>query len=270
MKPLEQYNKLFEVYQFFNKELFDSALPDAFITLQDKKGCYGFFAHNRFIGKKGSGKLDEIALNPEYFYKGDKEFLQTLVHEMCHLWQYHFGEPTRAGYHNKEWAFKMESLGLMPSNTGAPGGSKTGQKMADYSIKDGLFEKKIKALIKTGILEWIYKSRAALLTNTIKEITSDEIILNSEASLDSFTPGAYMNINNSFIKIDSVDPDANSIKYHSITKPVTMPEGEASFSLHKHNNIKIKYTCPECGLNAWGKAGLRLKCVDCDMELETL
>lgn len=43
-------------------------------------------------------------------------------------------EPT-----NEEWADKMEGIGLMPSSTGKPGGSRTGEKMADYAIEGGLF-----------------------------------------------------------------------------------------------------------------------------------
>jgi len=67
------------------------------------------------------------------------EVLQTLVHEMVHAWQFHFGKPGRRGYHNKEWADKMEAIGLMPSSTGKPGGARTGEKMADYAIPGGLF-----------------------------------------------------------------------------------------------------------------------------------
>ena len=42
---------------------------------------------------------------------------------MTHLEQAHFGKPSRNGYHNKEWADLMERVGLMPSDTGAPGAS---------------------------------------------------------------------------------------------------------------------------------------------------
>jgi hypothetical protein len=33
--------------------------------------------------------------------------------------------------------------------------------------------------------------------------------------------------------------------------------------------VKVKYSCPQCELNVWGKAGLHLRCDDCDQELET-
>ena len=65
----------------------------------------------------------EIALNPDTFEdRTDMEILNTLAHEMCHLWQHYFGKPSRGGYHNREWATMMEKIGLMPSSTSEPGG----------------------------------------------------------------------------------------------------------------------------------------------------
>lgn len=86
--------------------------------------------------------IDEIALNPDVFsYQSDKDILDTLVHEMVHQWQYVYGKPSRKAYHNKQWADKMESIGLMPSDTGQPGGKRTGQRMSDYIIIGGKFDR---------------------------------------------------------------------------------------------------------------------------------
>ena len=60
--------------------------------------------------------------------------LSTLVHEMAHLWQHHFGKPSRSNYHNKEWGDKMREIGLVPSSTGAPGGKATGQRVSHYLV----------------------------------------------------------------------------------------------------------------------------------------
>lgn len=56
---------------------------------------------------------------------GVNEALQALTYEMVHLYQHHFGDPGRGRYLNKEWGNKMESIGLMPSSTGRPGGRRT-------------------------------------------------------------------------------------------------------------------------------------------------
>jgi predicted SprT family Zn-dependent metalloprotease len=60
-----------------------------------------------------------LALNPDGFIsETDKQVCQTLVHEMTHVFQHVHGKPSARGYHNKEWAAKMKSIGLQPSSTG--------------------------------------------------------------------------------------------------------------------------------------------------------
>ena len=58
---------------------------------------------------------------------------------MVHLWQHHFGRPSRSSYHNRQWANKMQALGLMPTATGAPGSKSIGQKLEAYIIPGGEF-----------------------------------------------------------------------------------------------------------------------------------
>lgn len=137
---VEIYALLNNAYEYFNKELFKGELPHCLITLQRSKKACGYYDYEIFENAEGI-KTDEIALNPEHFGKGTKFVMQTLVHEMAHLWQYRFGKPSRNGYHNKEWGSKMKAVGLFPSSTGAEGGKETGQNMSDYAIKDGIFEK---------------------------------------------------------------------------------------------------------------------------------
>ena len=80
-------------------------------------------------------------MNPSHFKsRTDEQSLSTLAHEMAHLWQHHFGKPSRAGYHNKEWAEKMHMVGLVPSDTGQPGGKETGQQMTHYIAPGGPFQ----------------------------------------------------------------------------------------------------------------------------------
>jgi predicted SprT family Zn-dependent metalloprotease len=118
-KPTAQaYAELQKAYDHFNRELFEGTLPDCLLTLQREKDTYGYFSRNRFISSAGE-KIDEIALNPSYFaVQPLVEILQTIAHEMVHLWQAHFGKPGRVRYHNGEFAAKMEAIGLMPSSTG--------------------------------------------------------------------------------------------------------------------------------------------------------
>jgi hypothetical protein len=92
-----------------------------------------------------------LCLNPDGFYgKDDKWICQTLVHEMCHAWQFAFGKPGARGYHNRQWAARMIALGLMPTSTGAVAGRITGQHMSDYVIASGPFEQAFDNLAATG------------------------------------------------------------------------------------------------------------------------
>ena len=131
--------ELQHAYDVFNRELFQGTLPTCMLTLQREKTSVGYFSAARFGNRLGQ-HTDEIALNPTYFSVVTiLETLQTLVHEMVHLWQHHFGEPGRGRYHNGEWAKKMEAIGLMPSDTGQPGGKRVGDQMSDYAIEGGEF-----------------------------------------------------------------------------------------------------------------------------------
>ena len=93
------------------------------------------------VGGDGDQLVDEIALNPATFIeRTDREIASTVVHEMRHQWQHHFGKPGRRGYHNKEWAVAMVEIGLIPSHTGKPNGKQTGQRMSHYIEEGGPFD----------------------------------------------------------------------------------------------------------------------------------
>lgn len=138
MKPTQDtYRQLDKAYAHFNRSLFGGRLPACVMTLHRKKGAYGYFWGDTWSEREGENLTDEIALNPEMFQgRTTEEVLSTLVHEMCHLEQHHFGKPSRSGYHNKEWASMMMAVGLTPTDTGELGGKMTGQKVT-HCIEDG-------------------------------------------------------------------------------------------------------------------------------------
>ena len=145
------YSDLTAAYDFFNARLFDGRLPRCLVTLQRKNKARGYFAGERFGSRDGDEVTDEIALNPaEFARRTDREVLSTLVHEMTHLEQHHFGEPSRSGYHNAEWGGLMRAVGLIPSDTGEPGGKATGQRMTHYIEQGGRFDVACAELIGNG------------------------------------------------------------------------------------------------------------------------
>jgi predicted SprT family Zn-dependent metalloprotease len=145
------YKTLDDAYRFFNERLFGGKLPGCLITMQRSKQAYGYFAGGRFGSRDGQEVTDEIALNPSHFHERTTEqSLSTLVHEMAHLQQHHFGTPSRNGYHNKEWARMMRAVGLIPSDTGAAGGREVGQKVSHYIEAYGAFHRACAELMAHG------------------------------------------------------------------------------------------------------------------------
>ncbi len=203
MKPTKDTYFFFqEAYDFYNEFLFNNELPGCVITLQRKKNCAGYFHGDTWKSDISETLSDEIALNPDTFESRSNHIvLSTLVHEMLHLKQHHFGNPSRTGYHNKQWARYMEDVGLMPSSTGEEGGKKTGQKMTHYIIPGGKFEEVTKVLLDRGYtIPWKF-----------------------------------------------IFEDAEKSK--------------------KKRASKTKYTCPDCGLNAWGKPDIDIICGSCEVAL---
>lgn len=143
-------------FDFFNRELFGGGLPEVMITLQRGKRFRGYFwAEQYSLRGDAEVKVHELALNPDAFGgRTDQEILSTLVHEMCHVWQESRGKSPRKGYHDREWGSQMKRIGLHPSDTGAPGGKETGQKMTHYVVQDGPFEKLVEDFTKSYKLHW--------------------------------------------------------------------------------------------------------------------
>ena len=80
------------------------------ITLRITGHGYGYYAADRFADRANTRQIDEIALNAQSFHVRDtRQILSTLVHEMKHLWQRHFGKPSRRGYHNKNGPTRWRS-----------------------------------------------------------------------------------------------------------------------------------------------------------------
>ncbi len=145
---LSLYLALHRAFHYFNEHLFEKSLPPCLITLQRSRVARGTFDPARFEARFGDGSIDELSLNPDAFLnRTDREILSTLVHEQVHLWQRYFGAPSKAVAHNREWVVKMESIGLIPSSTGAPGGKQTGPRVSHYIQPNGPFDIACTALL---------------------------------------------------------------------------------------------------------------------------
>ena len=190
----DTYPVLQDAYDHFNNHIFDGLLPNCLITLSaEMRQAYGYYRNHPFRNtKKQDQSTDEISLNPFTFAgRADREIYSTLVHEMVHLWQHHFGKDNKKTSHDREWAAKMEEIGLHPSSTGEPGGKRTGRNVTHYIVEGGAFD--IACAKFKGVIPW---------------------------------KGA----------------------------PVKR---------ERKGSKRIKYTCPVCETNAYGKSDINIICGDC-------
>ncbi len=156
----EQFEAYQAAYDYLNKVLFDGELQPCLLNFRGRhKRNLGLFWPKRWSRKDGS-VTHEIALNPDVLLRPLVETISTLAHEMCHQWQYDHGTPPRGGYHNKEWGNKMAAVGLIPSNTGKPGGKRTGQQMHHYIDPAGPFMAAFKEMPEAVALPWLSGSLA--------------------------------------------------------------------------------------------------------------
>ena len=200
MKPTrETYSELQQAYDFLNAELFESRLPETMITLQRQHDTFGYFSANQFVNKENGQNTHEIALNPAYFVlRSIPETLSVLAREMVtlDLLLNSDSKPPRRRYRNKEWADAVEAIGLMPTDTGKPGGKRTGDSVETYIIEGGFFDLVTQRLLETDFqLSWLDRFPPQMPDDGVVSFERDESITsyshaeapagNSQSSLDS-------------------------------------------------------------------------------------
>jgi len=213
-----QFKAFEEAYDYFNQVLFHYELPPVILNLSRKSKAMGFVAPFRWKPNNSDDQakaIHELSINPSILCMTLIDVYSTLVHEQCHIWQYHCGKPSRMTYHNKEWANKMLEVGLTPSHNGKEGGKMIGQSMSDYPTPNGLF------------LDALHNM-----------------------------PDAYKL---PFISIEG------ERKYQAAQAQQAQGSGTSTPPPKKN---KIKYSCPSCNINAWGKPTLNLICGNCNKFLQ--
>jgi len=161
MPTVEAYGLFQNSFSFLNQRLFGGLLPDCMITFSTNRRALGYFCAGAFENRERN-VAHEISMNPRYLgVRPDAESFSTFVHEMSHLARHVSGRLNRkggkgrGGYHDRVWADIMESVGLMPSTTGAPGGKRTGYAVHHYIIKGGPFELACQELLGSGhFIDW--------------------------------------------------------------------------------------------------------------------
>lgn len=134
---IEQSTGISDVTDYLNEHLFEGKLPRAMVIFtRNPKVIGGYFSPSKWFNSNGQA-VDEVAINANTMVEGDEiELFQVLIHELSHQWQFHRGTPGRGGYHNREWADFVMSIGLKPINVQDPD-AETGDSITTVLITGG-------------------------------------------------------------------------------------------------------------------------------------
>ena len=147
MKELTSYNRaagyLNKIFDLLNEAFFESALSRPTITIQSTPRAYGHFSlrDDTWISKLGA--THEINIGAGTLARPIENVCATLLHEMCHYWNYEHGvqDCSRGGtYHNKRFKETAEAHGLVITHSERYGWSHTepGDALLDFVLEYGL------------------------------------------------------------------------------------------------------------------------------------
>jgi hypothetical protein len=233
VNPTSQlYGQLVEIARQFNRKLFANALPLPLFSLTREGAALGHLSRRRWVDRT-SEPVCEIALSRSLFSEQSwLSLMQTIAVLQCQLWQQLFGSPGRPGYHNAQLADKLEEIGLMPTATGDVGGRRTGQSVTVYPIDDGLFIRTCIELMDGPVLAPV---SIPWLTEAASHPLVDQLKLAARARARLLAPVGDFS-------------DAEPLEANDALKALKR---------------KLKYSCPKCSANVWGRPGLALMCQTC-------
>ncbi|MGN0706936.1 MAG: SprT-like domain-containing protein [Faecalibacterium sp.] len=147
MKELTSYNRaagyLNKVFDLLNQTFFESALSRPTITIQSTPKAYGHFSlrDNTWVSK--NGPTHEINIGAGTLARPIEEVCATLLHEMCHYYNYVNGikDCSRGGtYHNQRFKESAESHGLIVQHHEKYGWTITSpaESLLDFVLENGL------------------------------------------------------------------------------------------------------------------------------------
>lgn len=130
-------SQLEHIFNKMNQDFYGGLLPVPIITVQSKPGSYGHCTVAK-VWKKKDGETYELNIAAEVLSYPIEETLDTMLHEMVHLYCRENGiqECSRGGtYHNKKFKELAEKVGLECYQCGNAGwNTKPSDKIIQYAL----------------------------------------------------------------------------------------------------------------------------------------
>ena len=144
-------SELYRAFDYFNDHFAEGKLPQVVITIQNKgrSSALGWFGNNFWRDNITAQTVGEINLSAEHLSRGLNSCMNTLLHEMAHLWNAAVVQEkdcSGAQYHNKRFKTAAEKFGLTVKRHATRGWATT------Y-----LDDEAIKAVRKLDISEELFK-----------------------------------------------------------------------------------------------------------------
>lgn len=132
----QMHDELYRAFDHFNQVFAENKLPKVVITIQEsgRRNAYGWFGNGFWSDNLAGESVPEINLSAEYTSRGTKALLETLLHEMAHLWNATVArvrDCSGGQYHNKHFKSAAERFGLSVKRDGTRGWAYT--KLTDAS-----------------------------------------------------------------------------------------------------------------------------------------
>ena len=141
-RSISLYNELYRAFDAFNARFADGKLPKVVITIQEsgRRNAYGWFGNGFWSDTLAGEAVPEINLSAEYLSRGPQGLLETLLHEMAHLWNATVAKVRDCSggqYHNKRFKEAAERFGLRVERDGRRGWAYTSlTEESEQAIKD--------------------------------------------------------------------------------------------------------------------------------------
>ena len=134
----QMHDELYRAFDYFNEVFAENKLPKVVITIQEsgRRNAYGWFGNGFWTDNLAGESVPEINLSAEYTSRGAKALLETLLHEMAHLWNAtvsNVRDCSGGQYHNKHFKSAAERFGLQVKRDGTRGWAYT--KLTETSEK---------------------------------------------------------------------------------------------------------------------------------------
>ena len=137
-------SQLEHIYNTLNTDFFGGELPTPIITVQSKPGTYGHCSTAK-IWQRPDGQTYELNIAAEVLNAPIEETLDTMLHEMTHLYCREKGiKDTSGKYHNSTYKAEAERHGLVCYRTERYGwNTRPSDKLVEYALSKGWNEIRI-------------------------------------------------------------------------------------------------------------------------------